>query len=186
MNTVAPRQSADPAEPTEPVEPVVRVCFVCLGNICRSPTAEAVMRSLLLREGLHGVVAVESAGTGAWHVGEPPDTRAVAEARRRGVEMQGTARQFHPGDFYVFDLILAMDERNLVDLHDLAPEPGLRNKARLLREFDPARRPDEDADVPDPYYGNGVGFARVFDLVHAACEGLLDHLVKAYGLRPTT
>lgn len=159
------------------------MCFVCLGNICRSPTAEAVMRSLLQREGLHETIEVDSAGTGGWHVGDPPDERAAAEAWRRGVVMDGCARQFHPSDFYIFDLILAMDRRNVADLCDLAPEPDLRAKVRLLREFDPDRAPHDDVDVPDPYYGGDDGFARVFDLVHAACEGLLEHLVRAYELR---
>ncbi len=159
-------------------EPRARICFVCLGNICRSPTAEAVMRHLVAEAGLDGRIEVDR------HAGDPPDGRAVAEARRRGIVMGGTARQFHPGDFYCFDLILAMDRRNLADLHDLAPEPELRAKARLLREFAPSHHPHAGGDdVPDPYYGGADGFAHVFDLVHAACEGLLDHLIERYDLR---
>ena len=175
--------------PTDPDAPdhrqPVRLCFVCLGNICRSPTAEGVMGELVAEAGLSHRIEVDSAGTGAWHVGQPADLRATEEARRRGVTLMGRARQFHPGDFYRYDLILAMDHRNLADLHDLAPEAGLRDKARLLRSFDPASagvtgRGLDDLDVPDPYYGEGDGFGRVFDLVDAACRGLLDHVRATY------
>ena len=162
--------------------PRLRLCFVCLGNICRSPTAEAVMRSLLQREGLHETIEVDSAGTSGWHVGDPPDVRAAAEARRRGVVMDGCARRFEPRDFDVFDLILAMDRDNVDALNKLTRKPELRAKVRLLREFDPDRPPHEDADVPDPYYCGDDGFAYVFDLIDAACKGLLEHLVRTYEL----
>ena len=172
-----------------PADEPVRVCFVCLGNICRSPTAEAVMTRLVHDAGLADRVEVESAGTGGWHVGDPPDERARAEARRRGIEMTSRARQFHVGDFSYFDVVVAMDRRNLGDLHDLALEPAHRDKVVLLRTFDPASsadpaHPDDpvepadpDAlDVPDPYYGGPDGFAHVFDFVEAVCRGLLVHL----------
>jgi protein-tyrosine phosphatase len=158
---------------------------VCLGNICRSPTAEGVMGELVAEAGLSHRIEVDSAGTGAWHVGQPADRRAAAEARRRGVQLTSRARQFHPGDFYRYDLVLAMDRRNLADLHDLAPEGALRDKTHLLRTFDPAVAAADatgglvdlaDLDVPDPYYGEGDGFSRVFDLVDAACRGLLGHV----------
>jgi protein-tyrosine phosphatase len=158
---------------------VVRLCFVCLGNICRSPTAEGIMTALVADAGLASHIELDSAGTGAWHVGEPADERARAEARRRGIVLTSRARAFHPGDFYRFDLVLAMDERNLRDLHDLAPETALRDRARLLRTFDPASAPP-DLDVPDPYYGGATGFADVFDLLDAACRGLLDHVRSSY------
>jgi protein-tyrosine phosphatase len=171
-----------PADP----EPV-RLCFVCLGNICRSPTAEGVMGELVAEAGLSHRIEVDSAGTGAWHIGQSADRRAAATARRRGIALLGTARQFHPGDFYRFDLVLAMDRRNLADLHDLAPETGLRDKAHLLRSFDPAHQAGNglgasptDLDVPDPYYGEGDGFSLVYDLVDAACRGLLTHVRTAY------
>ena len=151
-------------------EPLVRICFVCLGNICRSPTAEAVMAHRLAEAGLSGRVLVESAGTGHWHVGEPPDQRAAAEARRRGITMRSRARQFRPGDFEQFDLVLAMDHENL---ERLAPDEEARRKVALFRAFDPAA---EDLAVPDPYFGGSEGFAHVFDLVDSACRGLLDHL----------
>ena len=156
----------------------VRLCFVCLGNICRSPTAEGVMRALVAEAGLEDRVVVDSAGTGGWHRGEPPDERAQAEARRRGLELTSRASQFRAGDALAYDLVLAMDRSNLADLRSLTPEPELRARLRLLREFDPAAGPDDewDLEVPDPWYGGEDGFAVVFDLVDAACRGLLDHV----------
>jgi protein-tyrosine phosphatase len=152
----------------------VRVCFVCLGNICRSPTAEAVLRHRLAEAGLADVVEVESAGTGGWHVGDPPDARAAAEALARGIAMDGRAQQFGPDDFGRFDLVLAMDEENAAHLRRVAPDAEAAGKVRLLREFDPAA--DGDLSVPDPYYGGADGFAAVFAQVDAACRGLIDHL----------
>jgi protein-tyrosine phosphatase len=154
----------------------VRLLFVCLGNICRSPTAEGVMRSLIDREGLEDEIETDSAGTGAWHVGSAPDARASAAAQSRGVVLVGTARLITAADFERFDLILAMDAANLRDLRALAPSPQGREKVRLLREFDPASAASRDLDVPDPYYGGEDGFGTVFDLVRAACEGLLGEI----------
>lgn len=163
-------------------EPDVRICFVCLGNICRSPTAEALMQALVDEAGLGHRIELDSAGTGGWHVGDPPDARAAAEARRRGIAMTSRARQFHAGDFAYFDLVVAMDRTNVADLHDLAHEPAHRAKVVLLRSFDPASGGGaaDAPEVPDPYYGEGDGFARVFDLVDAACRGLLDHVQVTY------
>ena len=152
----------------------VRLLFVCMGNICRSPTAEAVMRDLVAQAGLEHAVAVDSAGTGGWHAGDPPDGRSVAAAARRGVNVGGTARQVATADFDAFDLLLAMDHANARELRARAPGPGGAAKVRLLREFDPAS--DSDLEVPDPYYGGGDGFDLVLDLVDAACRGLLDDL----------
>jgi protein-tyrosine phosphatase len=152
-----------------------RLLFVCLGNICRSPTAEGVMRALVEREGLAERIELESAGTGAWHVGNPPDARATAAARARGVTLEGRARQVRLEDFEDFDLLLAMDRENLEELRRLAPGDEQREKVRLLREFDPAGAAG-DLDVPDPYYGAAGGFDEVFELVQAACEGLLEHV----------
>jgi protein-tyrosine phosphatase len=154
----------------------VRILFVCLGNICRSPTAEGVMRHVLREEGLDDVVEVDSAGTGGWHVGSPPDERATAAARRRGVVLAGEARRFRPGDFDDWDLILAMDEDNRRDLLALAPDDDARAKVRMLREFDPASNGDADLNVPDPYYGGPDGFDHVLDLVDAATRGLVERL----------
>ena len=152
-----------------------RVCFVCLGNICRSPTAEAVMRARVAAAGLDDEVTVESAGTGSWHIGEPSDRRATGEARRRGIAMEGLAQQFTAADFARFDLVLAMDRQNAADLRVIAPTRDEVAKVRLLREFDPGAE-DDDLDVPDPYFGGADGFEDVFDLVERACVGLLEHL----------
>jgi protein-tyrosine phosphatase len=151
----------------------VRLLFVCLGNICRSPTAEGVMRSLVEREGLSGQIELDSAGTGSWHVGSRPDARARSAARARGIRLDGRARQVSARDLQEFDLVLAMDRSNLEDLRELAAGPQERDKVRLLREFDPAITDGRDLDVPDPYYGAGGGFEEVLDLVQSACEGLL-------------
>jgi protein-tyrosine phosphatase len=154
----------------------VRILFVCLGNICRSPTAEAVMRRLVEERGLSGEVKVDSAGTGDWHVGERPDERACAAAERRGLTLEGQARQVRARDFEEFDLILAMDGSNALGLRRLAPDARSAEKVRLLREFDSEARDAADLDVPDPYHGGREGFERVIDLVTAACEGVLDSL----------
>jgi protein-tyrosine phosphatase len=157
------------------VPSVGRICFVCLGNICRSPTAEAVMRARVAAAGLGGEVVVESAGTGAWHLGEPSDRRAIREARRRGIAIDGRARQFTAADFARFDLVLAMDRRNAADLRRMAPTREDAAKIRLLREFDPSAARG-DLDVPDPYFGGADGFEDVFDMVERACAGLLRNL----------
>ncbi len=154
----------------------MRLLFVCLGNICRSPTAEGVMRALVEEAGLENDFYVDSAGTGGWHVGSAPDRRAAAAARARGLVLEGAARQVRPEDFLDFDLLLAMDRSNERELRRMAPGEQERAKVRLLREFDPAAAAADDLDVPDPYYGGTGGFDAVFDLVRAACEGLLESL----------
>ncbi|HTU80402.1 MAG TPA: low molecular weight protein-tyrosine-phosphatase [Solirubrobacteraceae bacterium] len=162
----------------------VRVLFVCLGNICRSPTAEGVMRALVRREGLSERIELDSAGTGAWHLGSQPDARASQAARARGVTLEGRARQVRVDDFNYFDVLLAMDRQNLRELRRLAPSEGLRVKVRLLREFDPVSARSGELDVPDPYYGAGGGFEEVFELVRAACEGLLAQIRNGFPARP--
>ena len=154
----------------------MRILFVCLGNICRSPTAEGVMRHVVREEGLEDRIEIDSAGTGGWHLGAPPDERATAAARTRSIALDGAARKFKPDDFGRFDLILAMDSENRRDLLALAPDDDARSKVRLLREFDPASDGAPDLDVPDPYYGGPEGFDEVLDLVEAATRGLLDRL----------
>ena len=158
---------------------MVRICFVCLGNICRSPTAEAVMRHLVAEQGLGGRIEIDSAGTGDWHVGDPPDGRAAGVGAARGVPLSGRARQFTAADFARFDHVIAMDRSNRDDLLRMAPGPAERAKVRLLRSFDASAPPD--ADVPDPYYGGPRGFDEVFDICERACRGLLDHLLRAHG-----
>ena len=157
----------------------MRILFVCMGNICRSPTAEGVMRGLLQEEGLDEAVAIESAGTGGWHAGSPPDERAVAAARSRHILVEGEARQVTAEDFEAFDLLLVMDRDNERELLARAPDAQARGKVRLLREFDPAAVAVGDLDVPDPYYGGPHGFDRVLDMVDAACRGLLDEVRPA-------
>jgi protein-tyrosine phosphatase len=151
-----------------------RVCFVCLGNICRSPTAEAIMEHRLGFEEIGVHVEVESAGTGSWHAGHPPDERARDEATRRGIPMGGTARQFEAADFARFDLVMAMDADNAAVLRSLAPDDAARAKVHLLREFDPDAH--GDLDVPDPYFGGQEGFADVFDMVDRSVIALIGHI----------
>ena len=150
--------------------------FVCLGNICRSPTADGVMRELVAHAGLQDAITVDSAGTGAWHVGEAPDRRAAAAALSHEIVLDGRARQVTRKDFEDFDLLIAMDRENARELRQRAPEEAERAKVRLLREFDPASASSGDLDVPDPYYGGPSGFEDVFELVSAACEGLLEQI----------
>jgi protein-tyrosine phosphatase len=157
---------------------VIRLLFVCMGNICRSPTAEGVMRSLLREQGLEERIEVDSAGTGGWHVGDPPDERATEAAAARGIALAGSARTLTPADFGDFDLILVADRRNLRDVQALAPADATA-RVHLLREFDPESEGAPDLDVPDPYYGGAGGFERVLDLVEAACRGLLEELRAA-------
>jgi len=146
--------------------------FVCLGNICRSPTAEGVMRALVAESDLDADVEVESAGTGGWHVGDPPDPRSVAAAADRGVDLEGEARQVSPEDFERFDLLVAMDRSNLDGLLRLAPDEEARAKVRLLRELGEGIH----EDVPDPYYGGKQGFAEVVEIIDRNCRALIGQL----------
>jgi protein-tyrosine phosphatase len=147
---------------------VTRILFVCLGNICRSPTAEGVMRRLVREAGLEDEIEIDSAGTGGWHVGAAPDKRASEAARRRGTDLAGAARRFDPADFDRFDLILAMDAENRRDLLALAPDDKARAKVRMFRPG--------DLDVPDPYYSGDDGFEEVLDLVEEAARELLQEI----------
>ena len=150
----------------------MRILFVCLGNICRSPTAEGVFRSVAEQEGVE--VEVRSAGTGGWHVGAPPDERATTAAAARGIELAGAAQQFEPADFEAYDLIVAMDTQNAADLQRVAPDEEAAAKIRLLREFDPEAA--GDLDVPDPYYGGPDGFEDVLDMVERSSRGLVEEV----------
>lgn len=155
-----------------------RICMVCLGNICRSPTAEVVLRNELERVGLAGKVLVESAGTGDWHLGEAMDSGARAELFRRGYDGSGhQARQIQPPWLDEYDLLLAMDRSNLAGLRRMAAgNPELTGRIQLMRSFDP--QAGDEAEVPDPYAGRPADYAEVFDLVLAAATGLADQLAQ--------
>lgn len=154
--------------------PPLRVLFVCLGNICRSPLAEGVFRHLVRQTNREVAFEADSAGTGAWHVGEPPDPRSAKVAERHGITLGGLARQVRREDFSDFDLILAMDRDNYHELERLGNDAERKARLGLLREFDPGS--NGDLDVPDPYYGGPDGFERVFELVHRSCLALLEAL----------
>ncbi len=153
----------------------MRILFVCMGNICRSPTVEGVFRRLAQERAPHLPLEIDSAGTHDYHVGEPPDSRAVSAAARRGIDLRGLrARQVSDADFERFDLILAMDRLNYVTLVERAPEE-FRERIRLFMEFAAGRTVD---DVPDPYYGGPPGFEQVLDLAEEAAAGLLDEVTR--------
>ena len=157
--------------------PKVSVLFVCMGNICRSPTAHGVFRKLLQDVDLEDLVLTDSAGTHAYHVGNPPDRRAQATAVARDIDLSDLrARQVQAEDFYEFDYILAMDEENYLSLSAICPV-GMERRLKLFMEF----APDMGArEVPDPYYGGARGFEQVFDLVEAASLGLLEDIRNRY------
>ncbi|HLE57897.1 MAG TPA: low molecular weight protein-tyrosine-phosphatase [Rhodothermia bacterium] len=175
---------------------MIRVLFVCLGNICRSPLAEGVFRKLVADRGLSDRIDVDSAGTGGWHAGEPPDRRMRATAESRGVSLDGIrARQVKAADLAEFDYVFAMDRENLRDLRAIAARmndqslPGRvdeshltranDNSPQLFRTFDPVKG---DPDVPDPYYGESDGFTRVFEIVDRTSRSIIDHICREEGL----
>ncbi len=153
----------------------VSVLFVCMGNICRSPTAQGVFRKLVEDSDLGRRIIIDSAGTHAYHVGNPPDRRAQETATRRGVDLSDlVARRVTEADFVEFDYVVAMDQDNLVALNEICP-PGMSDRLHLFLDFAPHLEVNE---VPDPYYGGPTGFERVFDLVEAASAGLLAHIKR--------
>lgn len=151
----------------------ISVLFVCLGNICRSPLAEGVFLHLAKAAGQAERFRVDSAGTGAWHVGERPDQRSVEVASRHGVTLPGRARQVTGDDLRRFDVVVAMDRENLAALERMSAASAGTARLHLLRDFDPEADGD---DVPDPYYGGPGGFDEVYAMVHEACAGLLHFL----------
>ena len=159
---------------------MVRLCFVCLGNICRSPTAQALMMHYVKERGLSHHIDIDSAGTGGWHVGSLPDKRSREAAKKRGIILDSIARQFRVDDFARFDLVLAMDLSNRDDLLAMAPDEESQRKVRLLRDFDPDA--PAQSEVPDPYHGGLNGFEEVLDICERACTSLLDTLIKQYDL----
>ncbi|MCV6626596.1 MAG: low molecular weight phosphotyrosine protein phosphatase [Cellvibrionaceae bacterium] len=164
----------------------VSVLFVCLGNICRSPSADGIMRRQVADAGLAGLVAVDSAGTGQWHVGKGPDARATAHAAQRGYDLSPLrARQFKAADFDRFDYIIPMDRQNLADIEAQQVRP-YGGQLALMLDYLPAGYPkpgvEVPVEVPDPYYGGEDGFEQVLDLLEAATTGLLADICQRHGL----
>lgn len=152
---------------------MTKVLFVCLGNICRSPTADGIFRKLVADAGLAAQVQVDSAGTAGWHIGRAPDARTVAAAKKRGYDLSDLrARQVSVQDFSEYDYILAMDKSNLRDLQDMRPL-GYQGHLGLFLGFGSL---NGDQEVPDPYHGGSEGFELVLDLVEDAAQGLLDKI----------
>jgi len=157
----------------------IKVLFVCMGNICRSPTAQGVFEELVARAALAEHILVDSAGTHAYHIGEPPDPRAAEAALRRGVDLsRQKARRVMPEDFVEFDYVLAMDRSNYEDMSAQC-DPAHLQKLHLFLKFAPDLGAQE---VPDPYYGGVTGFERVLDLIEAAAQGLLADIRQQYGI----
>lgn len=152
----------------------MKILFVCQGNIIRSPLAENLFRQLAVDQGLEGKYQLDSAGTSAYHVGEPPDRRMRQVAKQKGFHYGGRSRQFSRDDFDKFDLIIAMDKSNQALLETMAPGVEDLEKIRLMREFDPEGNPR--LDVPDPYYGGIEGFETTYTIVERSCRGLLEAL----------
>lgn len=163
----------------ETTDNTVKVLFVCMGNICRSPTAEGVFRHLVKKEGLEEFILTDSAGTHAYHVGEPPDRRAQATATRRGVALHDLrARRVRSEDFEHFNYVLAMDSQNYHDLVEICPE-GFEDRLLYFLDFADDLPHHE---VPDPYYGGNQGFEKVFDMVEQASQGLLEAIRHRYSI----
>ncbi len=156
---------------------MIKVLFVCMGNICRSPTAHGIFSALVREQGLEHLIEVDSAGTHAYHIGNPPDHRAQASALKRGVDLSGLrARHIESIDFDKFDYVLVMDDLNYECLNAICPQCH-KEKVRLFMEFAPDLNLRE---VPDPYYGGASGFERVLDMVEAAAQGLLADIRKRH------
>lgn len=152
-----------------------KILFVCLGNICRSSTAEGIMLHLLKQEGMEQEVEIDSAGTSGYHEGDLPDLRMRTHAARRGYNLVHRSRPVRTDDFYHFDLLIGMDERNIAALHELAPSSEEEKKIRRMSDFAVRKVFDH---VPDPYYGGDQGFENVIDILEDACGGLLEVLKK--------
>jgi len=150
-----------------------KICFVCLGNICRSPTAEGVFQHLVTERGLQPWFAVDSSGTSAWHVGEPANHNSRKVAKSHGVELLSRARKFDPVDFEEFNLILAMDHQNYRDILQLARDEEQASRIMTMRSFDPE---PGDGEVPDPYQGGMDGFEHVYQILLRSSRTLLDLL----------
>ena len=153
-----------------------KLLFVCLGNICRSPSAENIMNQLIEEAGLSTKITCDSAGTSGYHIGAAPDRRMNVAAKKRGLELEGKSRKLKPSDLQKFDLILAMDRQNYQDIIYLDREGKFEDKVRMMCDFATTK---PDREVPDPYYGGADGFDYVIDLLYDACAGLLDYVVNS-------
>lgn len=160
-----------------------KLLFVCLGNICRSPSAENIMNHLIKESGLEDKITCDSAGTSGYHIGASPDRRMSAAARKRGIKLQGKSRKLTPLDLQQFDLILAMDRENYQDILYLDREGKYEDKVLLMCSF---ANHKTNKEVPDPYYGGQDGFDYVIDLLSDACAGLLDYIVTSQGYQAKT
>jgi len=157
---------------------VVEISFVCLGNICRSPLAQGVFQDLVNRKKLDQNILVSSAGIGNWHIGNLPDERMCQTARSKGIQLQSRAQQFQSKDFDRFNLVLAMDHSNLLNLEKIAPSTLPPDKLMLFRSFDPESNGDQD--VPDPYYGGAKGFEEVYRMVERTCPPILAYIKSRF------
>ena len=158
---------------------MINVLFVCLGNICRSPSGEGVFKALVKQEGLEESFFIDSAGTSAYHIGEPADRRMRKHASRRDVQLNSRSRQFRRDDFKNFDYILAMDGSNYRDIIFLDRSGEHQEKVSLMTDFSTAHK---DMDIPDPYFGGAAGFEDVLDILEESCRGLLDTLKSKHEL----
>lgn len=163
------------------IEPMktINVLFVCLGNICRSPLAEALFKHKVNQRGWSKYFYADSCGTSDYHIGDPPDRRTLANARKNGVEIDHRGRQFTQDDFDRFDYILAMDKDNYADIAARAHGKNLDDKLFLMRHFDPEAK---NSEVPDPYYGGETGFQHVFEILDRSIDGFLDYLAIRHSL----
>lgn len=154
---------------------MISILFVCMGNICRSPSAEAVMNTIILRNNLQEKIRCDSAGTIAYHSGEPADARMSRHAKKRGYDITSIARQIKGYDFDRFDYIIAMDKENYQNIITLDKNESYRNKVSMMMDYG---KQFSDSEVPDPYYGGAQGFEFVLDLLEDACIGLVKHIIK--------
>ena len=155
----------------------IKLLFVCMGNICRSPSAEAVMNSYITKEGLSNKIECDSAGTISYHAGEPADARMQKHAIKRGIKLTSISRQISSYDFEEFDYIIGMDDENMTNMLHFIPNPEYQNKMSKMTDYCSETNPGH---VPDPYYGGDQGFEHVLDLLEDACTGLLKHIRDEY------